>query len=50
MTQDLPPVKSNLFDWVDRHPRSGWYLGVWAMLVTSNALFEWFDRLLHWLA
>ena len=49
MAQDIPPVKPTLFDWIDHHPRSGWYLCVWALIVTSNTLFEWLDRILSWL-
>ena len=41
---------TRLTHWIVCHPRSGWYIGAWALLVTSNALFGWLDRRMHFMA
>lgn len=43
---DVKSIPRRIADWIDSHPRSGWYVGFWALLVTSNALVGWLDRLL----
>lgn len=48
MTTQPPDVK-RIADWIDRHPRTGWYVALWAGLLTLDAvvgLFESVARLI----
>lgn len=49
MADDEPHVKRSFArcaaDFVDCHPRSGWYIGAWMFLVTAQAVFGWIDLL-----
>lgn len=33
--------------WLDRHPRTGWYLLIWTTLVNLDITFHWFTAFLH---
>lgn len=49
MTPHGPDVKSfsrRVADWIDSHPRTGWYVAVWAFLVTLNTFVGVVDILL----
>lgn len=53
MPDEKPEVKRlsrRVADWVDSHPRTGWYLAIWAGLVSVNALIGWVDAILHLLS
>lgn len=53
MTQRNPHVKPTsrqIADWIDDHPRTGWYVAFWAALVSLNVVVDWFDRILHAIA
>lgn len=49
MAPEHPDVKSRarqIADWIDSHPRTGWYVAIWAALVTINTFIGLFDWLL----
>ena len=33
-------------DFVDAHPRSGWYIGAWMFLVSTQAALGWMELLI----
>lgn len=50
MAQLDPDVKTRsekIVEWIDAHPRMGWYLAVWAGLVTLNAVLDLYDKIGH---
>lgn len=53
MAQRDEEVKPGLVDrfirWIDCHPRTGWYVAVWVMVVTANTFWEILSGLIHWL-
>lgn len=43
MTNSTPNVKSfsqKILSWIDTHPRTGWYVAIWAFLVSLNTLVD----------
>lgn len=49
MAQNRTDVKK-IARWIDRHPRTGWYVAVWAGVITLNAVIGWADTILHLLS
>lgn len=49
MTPSGPEVKrtTKVADWIDRHPRLGWYVGCWMLLVGLNAVLDVYSKLSH---
>lgn len=35
---DVKRRSRQIADWIDCHPRTGWYVAAWAFLVSLNAL------------
>lgn len=52
MAQNKKNVKKcaeKFAEWIDCHPRTGWYLAVWVGLITLNTLLDLYSKLSHWL-
>ena len=43
---DVKPPTRQFTDWLDKHPRTGWYIAAWALIVTTNQFVPFLDRLL----
>lgn len=44
---DVKRTSRQFAEWVDCHPRTGWYIAVWAALVSLNAALGFLDFILH---
>jgi hypothetical protein len=51
MTQDCPVVKvtrrRKVCNWIDHHPRLGWYVAVWAFLVSLESIIGYFELIVQ---
>jgi len=45
--RDVKSFGRRVTAWIDCHPRTGWYIAVWAALVSINAAVGIVDMLLH---
>ena len=52
MAHKTPHVKcpgryARFCDWIDHHPRLGWYIAIWAFLISLESLVGYIDLLLR---
>ena len=44
---DVKRLSQRVAGWIDSHPRTGWYVAIWAALISLDALVDLYSKIAH---